>query len=205
MMRPQNRDKEIHVSDLTICPYRVVRDKLTDVYIPMKTAAKMAQGKLLDELTERYVRRDGEGVILQPKFVREIVGVPLHLTPDLIDLVKGTIEDYKRPGSRLRSVPEHYEFQLNAYRWGTQGQVPATIKKLILNVLAPNETQVFVVKKWNDLTIENEVHSRLNALHEVMADAASGTVDLTCGDPTCMFCRPAKMIRLGEDYGFIED
>ncbi len=193
-LKPQDRTNTIHVSDLTICPYRIVRDKLSDVFIPMQSAAKMLRGQYIDLLSMSHTRPNA---IYQGRYSKQLCGVEIWGTPDVIDLDRQTIEDYKAPGSRMKHIPDNYKLQLNAYYWLTEGILPVPIKNLYLNVIAPKEVQVLKVPKWHLYDTECELSSRLLALLDVMEMGTDGPVG-TCGDFKCIYCKPASIIRVGE-------
>ena len=52
----EERINEIHVSDLTICPYAAAKQKLVDYYLPAENIYRMIRGKAWDCLSQKYAR-----------------------------------------------------------------------------------------------------------------------------------------------------
>ena len=169
----------LHMSDLFGCPRNVVRQKRYGYYVPVRSAYWMARGKAWDALAEKYapIGRQTQG---QAK--RQLNGVWISGTPDIIDHVHNQIEDYKAPVSDkgYQEIPIQYAFQVNAYRWLLQDTLEVT--RLQLNVCTQWEyrvMEVLPIPLW-EVTMELE-----NAIHMLRETAALPDLVEKCDQKNC--------------------
>ncbi len=203
----ENRDDSLHVSDLVNCPYLAVKQRLTDYYIPIKSAYRMIRGKAWDCLSQKYARSSES--LYQCTLSCIINNVNIIGTPDVIDLQRGTIEDFKSPSQKFSSLPNQYLLQLNSYyyMWACGEWNPSDdedyryvsnrrlkyskvkINKLILNNCSPTFPQIIEIPKLPLKEIKEILEDRLCLYMNLYKQRFIGR----CTNPLCYNCKQ-KMI-----------
>jgi hypothetical protein len=180
-MQPSHRPG-VHLTDLTICPHRAVLNRKYEAYLPIDSIYRIVRGKAWDCLAGAYKR---ENTLYQQEFVRDINGIDIVGTPDLVDLTLRTIEDYKAPVKMVTIVNPGYELQVNGYYWLTYPHLPIKIARLYLNFVGPSKAQRIEVPKKHVSVVYDTLAPRLETFMSLMEQDEIGP----CGDPDCVYCR----------------
>lgn len=154
----------VHLSDLIGCPYQCVRQKRYDYYLKPQNVYWMARGKAWDALVEKY---PVEGRETQAKMRRQLDGVWVYGTPDVLDWTIRRVEDNKSPVklNGYQEIPLTYALQVNGYRW----LIDQPDFDLRLNCTAHFQYEQIEVPVFPLEDVEDELSMRLHILMEVAA------------------------------------
>ncbi len=175
-----------HMTDLTICPYKVGMTKRHKFYLPVDICYRMARGKAWDALAMAYPRH--LECIYQYNAKRTLNGELISGTLDILDLRTRAIEDYKRPEKAwgVGYTPIGYQLQLNGYYWLTFPTLDEDIDHLYLDMCGPAGYRQVEIAKWELHDIEMELAVRLDELMDVMSRYPTPR---RCDDQDCIYCR----------------
>lgn len=184
------RYREIHVSDLVGCLHRRVREKLVDYYIPLEAAYRMMRGKAWDAFccVNNLSRKD---VAYQLHLTLNFHGTEIKGTPDVVDFVLQSVEDYKAPTRKMYedNISDAYVWQLNIYRFMADRLIKRPdwkgTKSLFLNVCGPTIFQRIEVLIKPDKEVEEFLKNSLLIYRSLLDGGMVGD----CEDSGCFYCR----------------
>lgn len=182
-LKPMGREG-VHVTDLSICPYASARKHLTKYYLSFQSAWRILQGIALDALIAFNPRHEKGSY--QINLTKDLNGVTLRGTPDVVDILIPSIEDFKRNAKIVREISHAYTLQLNAYNWLlTKNEDNPINYKLFLNFCGPTTYQRMKVEKWPIEDTQEILEERINK-YLVLLD---NEIISSCGDENCFYCR----------------
>lgn len=118
-----NEEKQrsgIHVTSLLNCLRKVVLDHRHDLYVSPEQTYWAFRGQLAHSIVELA---QTEGAVVEQTFTREVEGIPIIGTPDVIYPDRGLLVDYKTTAMVPKKGPyPHHILQVNVYRWLVQKQ-----------------------------------------------------------------------------------
>ena len=116
-----NEEKErtgIHVTSLLNCLRKVVLDQRHDRYVSPAQTYWTFRGQLAHAIVELA---QTESAVVEQTFTREVEGIPIVGTPDVIYPDQGLLVDYKTTAMVPKKGPyPHHVLQVNIYRWLVQ-------------------------------------------------------------------------------------
>ncbi len=116
MVANEEKDRDgIHVTSLLNCLRKVVLDQRHDIYISPEQTYWAFRGQLAHSIVELAQTEDA---IVEQEFRREIEGITIIGTPDVIYLDRKLLVDYKTTAmTPKRGAYPHHALQVNIYRW----------------------------------------------------------------------------------------
>lgn len=116
MVANERKERDgIHVTGLLNCLRKVVLDTRHDVFIRPEQTYWAFRGQLAHAIVELAQSDDA---VAERQFVREIKGIPIIGTPDVIYPDQRLLVDYKTTAMTPRKGPyPHHVMQVNIYRW----------------------------------------------------------------------------------------
>ena len=183
MMNHDDRADGLHLSTLTICPYRIIRERYQDYYISLEILHKMTRGKMYDYMAERH-KREGE-VYYQRTFRGKINGYDVVGHPDIVDVTNLELDDYKAPSKTPKGNTFGYEAQVNGYRLLVEPELGIEIKKLYINYCGPVSIVRLPVPVWDYQQTMDFFEASLEKLLEVEAKMELRA----CKDTLCFICK----------------
>jgi hypothetical protein len=105
----------IHVTSLLNCLRKIVLDTRHDIYVPPEQTYWAFRGQLAHSIVELA---QSDNAVVEQQFVKEIEGIPIVGSPDVIYPDRGLLVDYKTTASAPRRGPyPQHVMQVNIYRW----------------------------------------------------------------------------------------
>lgn len=119
MVANEEKEREgIHVTSLLNCLRKVVLDQRHELYLSPEQTYWAFRGQLAHSIVELA---QTDSAVVERKFTREVEGITIVGTPDVIYPDKGLLVDYKTTAMTPKKGPyPHHVLQVNIYRWLVQ-------------------------------------------------------------------------------------
>jgi hypothetical protein len=119
MVANEEKDREgIHVTSLLNCLRKVVLDQRHELYVSPEQTYWAFRGQLTHSIVELA---QTEQAVVEQTFSREVEGIPIVGTPDVIYPEQRLLVDYKTTAQAPKKGPyPHHALQVNIYRWLVQ-------------------------------------------------------------------------------------
>lgn len=158
----ESRDDQLHVTQLNGCLRQVPLKQRYPFKVYTSKCYPILRGLVFHAGMQALIPDDPEnGVLVENTFQREVApGVVLVGTPDLINLPRETICDWKVPKTLPRKYRESHEVQLNIYHWLTQ----FNISTLLVTYFGTRQENTFSVPVWDLAQVEEYLECRVELL-----------------------------------------
>lgn len=119
MVANEEKEREgIHVTSLLNCLRKVVLDQRHELYLSPEQAYWAFRGQLAHSIVELA---QTDTALVEQRFTRDVEGITIVGTPDVIYPDKGLLVDYKTTAMVPKKGPyPHHVLQVNIYRWLVQ-------------------------------------------------------------------------------------
>jgi hypothetical protein len=116
MVTNERREREgIHVTSLLNCLRKVALDQKHQIYVRPEQTYWAFRGQLAHSIVELA---QSDGAVVEQQFVKEIDGIPIVGSPDVIYPDQGLLVDYKTTAQAPKRGPyPQHVMQVNIYRW----------------------------------------------------------------------------------------
>jgi hypothetical protein len=158
----ESRDDALHATQLNGCLRQVPLKQRYPFKVYTSKLYAILKGLVFHAGMQALIPDDPEnGILVEHTFTREVVpGITLVGTPDLIDLPKECIRDWKVPTSLPRAYRPSHEVQLNIYHWLTQ----FNISTLLVTYFGTRQENTFSVPVWDLAQVEEYLECRVELL-----------------------------------------
>jgi hypothetical protein len=105
----------IHVTSLLNCLRKIVLDARHEIYVTPEQTYWAFRGQLAHSIVGLA---QTEGAVVEQQFIKEVAGIPIVGTPDVIYPDRHLLVDYKTTAQTPRRGPyPQHVMQVNIYRW----------------------------------------------------------------------------------------